>query len=110
MMYSTPMIFAPLVLPSKITLDDILTQDRAVVVRLHLNPRMAVVEMEAIQVGVDGLNGRLGLQHRSAGLQQLGFPDSGLPGVSTGDFVSGAEQAHSSVQVRERLSIGIAVA
>lgn len=29
--------------------------------------------MKAIQVGVDGLNGRLGLQRRGAGFQQLGF-------------------------------------
>ncbi|MNP07681.1 hypothetical protein D3C76_997160 [compost metagenome] len=55
------------------TLDDILIKDRAVVVRFHLHVGTAVVEVKAIQVGVDGLNRRLGLQHRSAGLQQLDF-------------------------------------
>ncbi|SUD79113.1 Uncharacterised protein [Pseudomonas putida] len=41
--------------------------------RFHLHVRMPVVEVKAIQVGIDGLNGRLGLQRRGAGFQQLGF-------------------------------------
>lgn len=51
------------------TLDDILIQYGAVVVRFHLHVRMPVVKMEAIQVSVDGLNRRLRLQRRGAGFQ-----------------------------------------
>lgn len=52
-------------------LDDILIQDGAVVMRFHLHMRMSVVKVEAIQLGVNSLNGRLGLQGRGSGFQQL---------------------------------------
>lgn len=52
-------------------LDNILIQDGAVVMRFHLHIRMAVVEVETVEVSVDSLNGRLGLQCRRSSFKQL---------------------------------------
>jgi hypothetical protein len=41
------------------------------VMRFHLHMRMSVVKVEAIQLGVNSLNGRLGMQGRGSGFQQL---------------------------------------
>lgn len=38
--------------------------------RFHLHVRTTVVKVKAILLGVDGLNGRLGLLGRSTGLEQ----------------------------------------
>lgn len=71
---------------------------------------MAVVEMEPIQIGVNVLGGRLGLQGRSIYLQLPVFCRFWRTEVSTGHFVSLAEQANSRAQSRGRVLIEIAAA
>ena len=82
--------------------------------RFHLHIRMFVVKVEAIQVGIDSLDGGLACKVAAPASSNWVLADSGLPGVSTGDFVSGAEQAHRKLQARGRvmnlMSCGMRVA
>src|SRR3569833_1367137 len=78
------------------TLDDILIEDRAVVMRLHLLTDMAAVEMEAIQICVDGPNGRLALKRGRTGREDVAFGCRFIPRcfdvrVSTASIATGEE-------------------
>ena len=54
-------------------LEHLFAQDAAIVMGLHLAVGMAVVEVEAVQVGVEGGDGRLALQDIGAGFEHPGI-------------------------------------